>query len=166
MMRRARTTRPSSQKWQAILCAGVNGSSSEFNVHCRNRCAGGSDQRANQPGQISRSTGARSKRACIGGRGAGTTTCKAALIEASGEAAVFPSCCRRFGGAFPARYREESRPRRGARCELRPVSDTEPLGMHLYRTLEAPPGNCGFQTAAQGAPLTLWPACRCSRTWA
>ena len=59
------------------------------------------------PGQDSRSsTCASSRRGSRSRRGAGTTICKDALIDALGEARG-NELFRRFGGALPAGYRED-----------------------------------------------------------
>src|SRR5438552_6380347 len=81
---------------------------------------------------------------------------KDALIEALGEArgnALF----RHFGAAFPAGYREDFEARAAVpEIEMMAkLTDAEPLGMALYRPLEAMPGTLRFKLFHRGGPVTL-----------
>ena len=62
-----------------------------------------------------------------------------------------------FGAAFPAAYREDFAAR-AAVPDIQVVaklSEAEPLGMSLYRPLEATPGTLRFKLYHLGAPVTL-----------
>lgn len=76
---------------------------------------------------------------------------KSALIDATGEARGI-QLLRQFGSAFPASYREEFEARAAVPdVELMTrLSDAEPMGMALYRPLEAPPGHLRFKLLRLG----------------
>jgi len=62
-----------------------------------------------------------------------------------------------YGAAFPAAYREDS-PARSAVPDVEmmaALSDAQPLGLSLYRPLEAAPGALRLKLFHRGAPLTL-----------
>ena len=81
---------------------------------------------------------------------------KEALIEALGEARG-NELFRRFGGAFPAGYREEFTARAAVPDieMMARLSEAQPLAMSLYRPLEAEPGTLRFKLFHLGAPVTL-----------
>ena len=81
---------------------------------------------------------------------------KEALIDALGEARG-NELFRQFGDAFPAGYREDFAARAAVPDieMMARLSAREPLGMSLYRPLEAEPGMLRFKLFHLGAPVTL-----------
>ena len=138
------------QKWQAILMQAFNGIGSEFNVHPVRVGAGAhAHHRAHDAGAHSRrSTCASSKRRLVAAARRWDDDLKAALIAALGESA-------RQRAAAPVRRRlsrpatARSSPARAAVPDIemmrRAGAETQPLGMQLYRPLEAPPGVLRFK---------------------
>src|ERR1700682_3937017 len=145
------------QKWQTILTQAFKGSSSEFNVHLsESALARILITVRTTPGKIPnfdvRELEARL--AAVARRW--TDDLKQALIEAVGEARG-KELARQFGAAFPAAYREDFAAR-AAVPDIQVVaklSEAEPLGMSLYRPLEATPGTLRFKLYHLGAPVTL-----------
>jgi glutamate dehydrogenase len=145
------------QKWQTILTQAFKGSSSEFNVHLSESALARILITVRTiPGKIPsfdvRELEARL--AAVARRW--TDDLKQALIEAVGEARG-NELARQFGAAFPAAYREDFAAR-AAVPDIQVVaklSEAEPLGMSLYRPLEATPGTLRFKLYHLGAPVTL-----------
>ena len=145
------------QKWQTILTQAFKGSSSEFNVHLsESALARILITVRTVPGKIPsfdvRELEARL--AAVARRW--TDDLKQALIEAVGEARG-TELARQFGAAFPAAYREDFAAR-AAVPDIQVVaklSEAEPLGMSLYRPLEATPGTLRFKLYHLGTPVTL-----------
>lgn len=145
------------QKWQAILMQAFNGSGSEFNVHLSESVLARIQITVRtQPGQIPPFDTRELEALLVSAARRWDDDLKTALIEASGEARGI-ALLRQFGGAFPAGYREEFAARAAVPdVELMTrLSDAEPLGMSLYRPLEAPPGHLRFKLLRRGVPLTL-----------
>ena len=145
------------EKWQTILTQAFKGSSSEFNVHLSESALARILITVRTiPGKIPsfdvRELEARL--AAVARRW--TDDLKQALIEAVGEARG-TELARQFGAAFPAAYREDFAAR-AAVPDIQIVeklSEAEPLGMSLYRPLEATPGTLRFKLYHLGAPVTL-----------
>jgi glutamate dehydrogenase len=145
------------QKWQAILIQAFNGTGSEFNVHLSESVLARIQITVRtQPGQIPAFDTRELEARLVSAARRWDDDLKTALIEAMGEARGI-ALLRQFGGAFPAGYREEFAARAAVPdVELMTrLSDAEPLGMSLYRPLEAPPGHLRFKLLRRGVPLTL-----------
>ncbi len=145
------------QKWQTILLAAFNGSSSEFNVSLSESILARIHITVRTtPGAIPefdvRELEARLKAAAR----RWSDDLKDALVEALGEAQGIGQF-NRFGQAFPAGYREEF-PARAAVphiAQMSTLTQAQPLAMSLYRPLEAAPGMLRFQLLHLGRPVTL-----------
>ena len=145
------------QKWQAILMEAFNGSSSEFNVHLsESKLARIMIIVRTTPGRVpdfdARAIEAQlAKAARLWG-----DDLKQALVDAVGEARGI-DLTRRYENAFPAAYREDFEARAAVPDiqMMERLSDAEPLGMSLYRPLEAGPGSLRFKLFRAGAPMTL-----------
>ncbi|MEO5765372.1 MAG: NAD-glutamate dehydrogenase, partial [Casimicrobiaceae bacterium] len=145
------------QKWQAILLEAFNGSSSEFNVHLsESKLARILIIVRTSPGHVpdfdARALEARLAEAAR----LWVDELRTALVAALGEAPGL-EVARRFAGAFPAAYREDY-DARAAVPDIQMMdglSEAEPLGMSLYRPLEAGPGMLRFKLFRAGAPMTL-----------
>jgi len=145
------------QKWQAILTQAFNGTSSEFNVHLSESVLARIQITVRtQPGNIPAFDVRELEAHLVAAARRWDDDLKTALIEASGEARGI-QLLRQFGGAFPAGYREEFAARAAVPDieTMARLSDAEPLGMNLYRPLEAPPGTLRFKLLRRGEPLTL-----------
>ena len=145
------------QKWQAILMRAFGGSSSEFNVHLsESALARVMITVRTTPGKIPdyEVRAIEAELAAAGRRW--EDDLKEALIETLGEASGNERL-RQFGSAFPAAYREDFEARIAvADVEMMArLTDDEPLGMLLYRPLEAPPGSMRFKLFHRGRPVTL-----------
>ncbi len=145
------------QKWQAILAEACSGTSSDFNVQLsESMLARIQITVRTTPGRIPafdvRDVEARLAAAAR----RWTDDLAAALIDAEGEArgnALF----RRFGGAFPAGYREDF-PARAAVADVAMMAALDaqsPLALSLYRQADAAPGVLRFRLFRRGAPVTL-----------
>ena len=145
------------QKWQAILMQAFNGTSSEFNVHVSESIlARIMITVRTTPGEIPDfdvrdlevrlATAARRWEDDL----------KEALIDSLGEARG-NELFRQFGGAFPAAYRDDFAARAAVPDieMMAKLTDAAPLGMSLYRPLEAAPGTLRFKLFHSGAPVTL-----------
>ncbi|MFO1322818.1 MAG: NAD-glutamate dehydrogenase [Burkholderiales bacterium] len=145
------------QRWQSILMHAFNGTSSEFNVSLsESMLARIHITVRTTPGAIPdfdvRELEARLMQAAR----RWTDDLKAALVETLGEAHGNERF-RQFAAAFPAGYREEF-PARAAVPDIEMIAkltDAEPLGMSLYRPLEAPPGTLRFQLMHLGRTIAL-----------
>ncbi|HEY8881660.1 MAG TPA: NAD-glutamate dehydrogenase [Roseateles sp.] len=145
------------QKWQAILLQAFNGSGSEFNVHLSESVLARIQMTVRtQPGRIPAFDVRELEARLVSAARRWDDDLKAALIDATGEARGI-QLLRQFGSAFPVSYREEFEARAAVPdVELMTrLSDAEPMGMTLYRPLEAPPGHLRFKLLRRGEPLTL-----------
>lgn len=145
------------EKWQAILIHALNGTSSEFNVQLSESVLALIQITVRtRPGSIPPfDVRDLEQRLAVAAR-RWDDDLKSALIEATGEAHG-NALLRQFGGAFPAGYRDEFAARAAVHdIELmEQLSDTQPLGMNLYRPLEASPGTLRFKVLRRGEPLIL-----------
>jgi glutamate dehydrogenase len=145
------------QKWQDILLREFNGTSSEFNVHLSESVLARIQITVRtKPGSIPHFDVREVEQRLVAAARRWDDDLRSALIEATGEARG-NELLRQFGGAFPAGYRDEFAARAAVHdIELMAhLSDTQPLGMNLYRPLEAPPGTLRFKLLRRGEPLTL-----------
>jgi glutamate dehydrogenase len=145
------------QKWQTILTQAFNGTSSEFNVHLSESIlARIMITVRTTPGEIPdfdvRDLEARLATAARRWE----DDLKEALIDSLGEARG-NELFRQFGGAFPAAYRDDFAARAAVPDieMMARLTDAEPLGMSLYRPLEAGPGTLRFKLFHFGAPVSL-----------
>ncbi|HWZ71155.1 MAG TPA: NAD-glutamate dehydrogenase [Casimicrobiaceae bacterium] len=145
------------QKWQTILTQAFHGSSSEFNVHLsESALARVLITVRTTPGSIPSFDVRELEAGLATVARRWTDDLKQALIEAVGEARG-NDLARQFGAAFPAAYREDFTAR-AAVPDIQMVaklSEAGPLGMSLYRPLEAAPGTLRFKLYHLGAPVTL-----------
>ncbi|TMH60726.1 MAG: NAD-glutamate dehydrogenase [Betaproteobacteria bacterium] len=145
------------QKWQAILTEAFGGSSSEFNVHLsESPLARVMITVRTTPGRIPEYDVRAVEARLVAAARRWEDDLKDALIESLGEArgnALF----RHFGAAFPAGYREDFEARAAVPDieMMARLTDEEPLGMALYRPLEAMPGTLRFKLFHRGGPVTL-----------
>ncbi|MBT2324028.1 NAD-glutamate dehydrogenase [Variovorax paradoxus] len=145
------------QKWQDILMREFNGIGSEFNVHLSESVLARIQITVRtKPGSIPPFDVREVEQRLVAAARRWDDDLKSALIESAGEARG-NALLRRFGGAFPAGYRDEFAARAAVHdIELMAqLSDAQPLGMNLYRPLEAPPGMLRFKLLRHGEPLTL-----------
>ena len=145
------------QKWQAILTQAFGGSASEFNVHLsESALARVMITVRTTPGRIPEYDVHAVEARLVAAARRWEDDLKDALIESLGEArgnALF----RHFGAAFPAGYREDFEARAAVPDieMMARLTDAEPLGMALYRPLEAMPGTLRFKLFHRGGPVTL-----------
>ncbi|MGO4392184.1 NAD-glutamate dehydrogenase [Variovorax sp. M-6] len=145
------------QKWQSILMQAFNGTSSEFNVHLSESVLARIQFVVRtKPGNIPSFDVRELEQRMAAAARRWDDDLKSALTEATGEARG-SELLRRFGGAFPAGYRDEFAARAAVHdIELMErLTDAQPLGMNLYRPLEAPPGTLRFKVLQRGGPLVL-----------
>ena len=145
------------RKWQAILTDAFNGSSSEFNVQLSESVLARIQITVRTtPGKIPDFDVRELEARLIASARRWDDDLKGALIEAFGEARG-NALQRQFGDAFPAGYREEIAARSAVPDieMMAKLSDAQPLGMTLYRPLEAAPGTLRFKIFHLGAPVTL-----------
>ena len=145
------------QKWQSILVQAFNGSSSEFNVSLSESVLARIQITVRtKPGSIPEFDVHELETRLVAAARRWDDDLKSALIESVGEARG-NELLRRFGGAFPAGYREEFAARVAVPDieMMAALSDAEPLAMSLYRPLEAAPGTLRFKLFRRGEPLTL-----------
>ncbi len=145
------------QKWQAILEQAFNGQGSEFNVHLsESMLARIQITVRTKPGEIPPYDVRELEQRLVAAARRWDDDLKSALIESAGEARG-NALLRQYQGAFPAGYRDEF----AARVAVHDIelidklSDAQPLGMNLYKPLEAPPGMLRFKLVVRGAPLVL-----------
>ncbi|HEY3178122.1 MAG TPA: NAD-glutamate dehydrogenase, partial [Casimicrobiaceae bacterium] len=145
------------QKWQALLMQAFNGTSSDFNVHLsESPLAQVMITVRTTPGHIPHYDVRALEMLLIAAARRWEDDLKDALTEALGEARG-NTLFRAFGAAFPAGYREDF-PARAAVRDIEMMdglTDAEPLGMSLYRPLEAPPGVMRFKLFHLGGPVPL-----------
>jgi glutamate dehydrogenase len=145
------------QKWQAILLRAFGGSGSEFNVHLsESALARVMITVRTTPGKIP-DYDVRAIEAELAAAGRSwEDDLKEALIDALGEGGGNERL-HQFGAAFPAGYREDFEARVAVSDieMMSQLTDAEPLGMTLYRPLEALPGTMRFKLFHRGRPVTL-----------
>ncbi|MEJ8825358.1 NAD-glutamate dehydrogenase [Variovorax humicola] len=145
------------KKWQSMLTQVFNGTSSEFNVSLSESALARIQITVRtKPGAIPPFDVHELEQRLVAVARRWDDDLKDALIEATGEARG-NELLRQFGGAFPAGYRDEFAARAAVHdIELMErLSDTQPLGMNLYRPLEAAPGTLRFKLLRRGEPLVL-----------
>jgi glutamate dehydrogenase len=145
------------RKWQSILMRAFGGSSSEFNVHLsESALARIMITVRTTPGQIPDYDVRAIEAELVAAGRRWEDDLKNALIDALGEARGNERL-REFGNAFPAGYREDFEARAAVPDieMMARLTDAEPLGMSLYRPLEAPPGTMRFKLFHRGGPVTL-----------
>jgi len=145
------------EKWQAILHEVFNGTSSDFNVHLSESVlARVMITVRTTPGKIPEfDVRSLEARLALAAR-RWSDDLKDALIGALGEARG-NELYRNFSEALPAAYREDFTAR-AAVPDLEMMgrlSAANPLGMSLYRPLEAEPGTLRFKLFHFGRPVTL-----------
>jgi glutamate dehydrogenase len=145
------------QKWQALLMQGLDGTSSDFNVHLsESQLARVMITVRTTPGHIPAYDVRALEAELAAAARRWDDDLKQALVETQGEARA-NTLFRQFGGAFPAGYREDF-PARAAVPDIEMMdrlTDGEPLGMSLYRPLEAVPNALRFKLFRLGGPVTL-----------
>ncbi|MGZ5230821.1 MAG: NAD-glutamate dehydrogenase, partial [Burkholderiales bacterium] len=145
------------RKWQTILTEAFKGTSSEFNVFLSEsmlarilitvRTPPGAQADVNiREIELRLAEAARRWEDDL------KDALEAAIGEARGNALF-----REYGAAFPVSYREDVTPRSAvADIEMMAtLSDARPLGLVLYRPLEAAAGALRFKLFRSGAPVTL-----------
>jgi glutamate dehydrogenase len=145
------------KKWQTILTAAFNGSGSEFNVFLSESVLARIQITVRTtPGKIPAFDVRELEARLVASARRWDDDVKDALLEALGEARC-NELLRRFGDAFPAGYRDEVAARSAVPDieMMAKLSDAHPLGMSLYRPLEAPPGTLRFKIFHLGAQVTL-----------
>ncbi len=145
------------EKWQAILHDAFNGTSSEFNVHLSESVlARVMITVRTTPGNISAfDVRELEARLALAAR-RWDDDLRDALIDTLGEARG-NELFHRFAAALPGAYREDFTARAAVPDieMMAHLSAAEPLGMSLYRPLEAEPGTLRFKLFHLGAPVTL-----------
>ena len=145
------------ERWQAILLKAFNGTSSEFNVQLsESPLARVLVTVRTTPGQIPAYDVHELETRLASAARRWDDDLRGALIAALGEArgnALF----RQFANALPAAYRDEVAARAAVPdLEMMSCLSAErPLGMTLYRPLEAEPGTLRFKLFHLGGPVTL-----------
>ncbi len=145
------------EKWQAILLGAFAGTSSEFNVYLSEAAlARVMITVRTTPGQIPPFDVRELEARLAAAARRWDDDLREALIDAHGEARGI-ELFKRFAGALPAGYREEITARAAVPDieTMAGLSDAEPLGMSLYRPLEAGPGMLRFKLFHRGTPVTM-----------
>ena len=145
------------EKWQTILMQGFNGTSSEFNVHLsESALARVMIIVRTTPGEIPDFDVRDLETRLATAARRWEDDLKEALIDSLGEARG-NELFRQFGGAFPAAYRDDFAAHAAVLDieMMAELTDAEPLGMSLYRPLEAAPATLRFKLFHLGAPVTL-----------
>ena len=145
------------EKWQAILVAACNGTSSEFNVHLSESAL----VRAmitvrTTPGKVAEFDVRELEARLATAARRWDDDLKEALIDALGEARG-NELFRRFAGALPPGYRDDFSAR-AAVPDIEMMAELtaeNPLGMSLYRPLEAEPGMLRFKLFHLGGSVSL-----------
>ena len=145
------------EKWQAILLEAFNGMNSEFNVHLSESALARVQVTVRTtPGKIPPFDVRQLEARLAAAARRWDDDLRGALIDALGEdrgSTLF----RRFAGALPAGYREDVAARAAVPDIeiMAQLSADKPLGMNLYRPLEAEPGLLRFKLFHLGGPVTL-----------
>ena len=145
------------RKWQAILIAAFNGSNSEFNVHLsESMLARIQITVRTTPGKIPEFDVRELEARLAASARRWDDDLRDAMLEVLGEARG-NELLRRYGDAFPAGYRDEVAARSAVPDieMMAKLTNDQPLGMSLYRPLEAPPGTLRFKIFHLGAQVTL-----------
>ncbi len=145
------------QKWQAILMQAFNGTGAEFNVHLSESMLARImlTVRTTPGGIPAFDVRDLEARLAVAAR-RWEDDLREALVAALGEARGNELFIQ-FGGAFPAGYREDFAAR-GAVPDIEMMARLTveaPLGMSLYRPLEAAPGVLRFKLFHRGGPIPL-----------
>ncbi len=145
------------RRWQAILTEAFRGTASDFSVWLsESLLAQILITVRTRPGEIPPFDEDQLERRLVAAARRWEDDLAAALFEAAGESRG-TKLLRAYGAAFPAGYREEH-PARSAVPDIEMMarlSAAEPIGMVLYRPLEAPSGVMRFKLFHLGAPLAL-----------
>jgi glutamate dehydrogenase len=145
------------EKWQAILVHAFNGASSEFNVYVSESVlARVLVTVRTTPGKIPAYDVRELEARLAAAARRWDDDLRAALVDASGEARG-NQLYSQFVGALPAGYREDFAARAAVPdIEMMACLSAErPLGMSLYRPLEAEPSTLRFKLFHLGRPVTL-----------
>ncbi len=144
-------------KWQELLTQAFNGTGADFNVHLsESMLARILITVRTTPGTVPAFDLRELEAQLAAAARRWEDDLRDALIEALGEARG-SDLFHRFGGAFPAGYREDF----AARVAVPDIemmsrlSADEPLGLNLYRPLEAAPGELRFKLFHRGSPVAL-----------
>ena len=145
------------QKWQALLLRAFNGQSSDFNVHLsESLLARVMITVRTTPGHIPPVDERALEKQLAAAARRWDDELRDALIEAVGEGRG-NTLFRAFGGAFSASYRDDF-PARSAVPDIEMMdrlTDADPLGMALYRPLEAAPNAMRFKLFRSGGAIPL-----------
>jgi glutamate dehydrogenase len=145
------------QRWQAILMQAFAGTSSEFNVSLsESMLARVMIIVRTKPGQVPAFDVRELESRLVVAARRWDDELSEALVEALGEARGV-ELFRAYGAAFPGAYREDF-PARAAVPDIEmmaSLSAEQPLGMRLYRPLEAPPDLMRFKLFHFGRPVAL-----------
>jgi len=145
------------QRWQTILTQAFNGTSAEFNVYLsESMLARIMITVRTTPGAVPAFDVRELEARLAAAARRWEDDLREALVAALGEARgseLFVA----FGGAFPAGYREDFAARAAVPDieMMARLSKEAPLGMSLYRPLEAAPGVLRFKLFHRGAPVAL-----------
>jgi glutamate dehydrogenase len=145
------------RRWQAILLETCNGSGSEFNVHLSESVlARVMITVRTTPGAVPVFDVRELEARLAAAARRWDDDLRDALIDTAGEARG-SELFRRFAGAFPAGYREECAARAAVPDieMMATLTPEQPLGVRLYRPLEAEPGGLRFKLFHLGAPVML-----------
>ncbi len=145
------------RKWQAILMEAFNGASSEFNVFLSESVlARILITVRTRPGNIPEYDVHELEQRLVEAARRWEDDLRVALVDAAGEARG-GGLFREYGAAFPAAYREDY----AARSTVPDIemmarlSGANPLGLILYKPLEAGPGTLRFKLFHKGGPVPL-----------
>ncbi|MCL4802109.1 MAG: NAD-glutamate dehydrogenase [Burkholderiales bacterium] len=145
------------RRWQAILEQAFTGDASEFNVFLsESPLARILITVRTTPGAIPDYDAREIEARLAAAARRWEDDLKSALAVAVGEANA-NLLHAQYGNAFPAAYREDF-PARSAVPDVETMArltDAQPLGLSLYRPLEAAPGMLRFKLFRRGAPLAL-----------
>jgi glutamate dehydrogenase len=145
------------ERWQAILLEAFNGTNPEFNVHLsESALARVLITVRTTPGRIPPFDVHELEARLAAAARRWDDDLREALIDACGEARG-NDLFRRFGGALPAGYRADFAARAAVPDMemIAQLSEATPLGLSLYRPLEAEPGMLRFKLFHRGRPVTL-----------
>jgi len=145
------------RKWQAILVQAFSGGNAEFNVHVSESVlARVLVTVRTTPGKIPAYDVRELEARLAAAARRWDDDLRAALVDDAGEARG-NQLFGQFAGALPAGYRDDFSARAAVPdiAMMACLSDERPLGMTLYRPLEAEPGTLRFKLFHLGGPVTL-----------
>ncbi len=145
------------QKWQAILMQAFNGVGAEFNVHLSESMLARIHMTIRTtPGKVPPFDVRELEARLAAAARLWEDDLRAALIVTQGEARG-NELYRQFGGAFPAGYRDDFAARTAVPdiALMAGLTAAHPLGLSLYRPLEAGPGVLRFKLFHRGRPVPL-----------